>query len=396
VIINGERLAFAEQYLIDPKCLNAELGSKSIGEEFSDFPFREHRNLGTSCIKEESLLSSITKACEKSLSTPGKPVLLLSSGKDSLSLALGFAELGISVDCVSLVTDDEEGEYLKDLTSQLGHSLHLVGLDQIRSLSSKFADVSLCSSEHICLDQALFPMYLALENYASGESVNIIDGMGNDIYFGHVPAKYQINSYRYGTLRNALPKSLGYYLRNFTGAMGLRTASSYILGSRKEMRITNNRYADFINLKPNFSNQTDIIDARSFIRGKYIDNFVYAEKTRVIGRLLKCNVSFPWMDQDLANYCFNLPKELKYNFDNLENKILLRKLLKSKIGYNRPKKGIDVFLKLTESEIVKILRDSLVPEVYIKPILKSKIYGTAARKRALFEQLLLHKHRDSI
>lgn len=392
-MISDDRLKFASHYLLDPKCLSEVSSNNSLPNVFNEFPFVEHKNNQASCTKVETLLRNIASACEKTLTMQGEPVLLLSSGKDSMALALGFAELGISVQCVSLVTDEEEREYIEAILQKIGHVPHFITLSQIKSNSGKFVDLSLCNSRYVCLDQAIFPMYVALQDFFSGQKLNIIDGMGNDVYFGHLPSKYQIQSYRYGSLRHILPNELRYYFRNFTSAMGLRTALSFISPEKNISNIKDKFLRDFINFKPDSNEDVDIVNARAFIRGEYIDNFVYAEKTRIIAENLNCNVSFPWMDRTLAYYCFNLPKELKYNFEKLENKILLRKLLREKFNYNRPKKGIDLLFQLSEREIIKILQGNQVPGDRIGSILKSRMSGASIRKRALFELLLIQKHK---
>lgn len=390
-----QRLQFASKYLIDPACLTTSIIDKDFLSGFDDFKFSLAKSRGDSPVSTKDLLYQITKACEKSFVKPGLPVLLLSSGKDSLALALGYAEMGESIQCLSLVSDEEERNYVKQVCNMLGHKVKTVDARQLYIARSYFDEVSLFDSDLICLDQALYAMYIAVKTSFGDDKLNVIDGMGNDIYFGHIPARYQLRSNRLSVISKISPRKLSFYLRDFTAAMGLRTSISYFDRNFETIE-TEAMFDSVLHFRPKSGAFADILNARAYLRGKYIDNFVYAEKTRSICKTLSLNYSFPWMDSDLSEFCFNLPDHAKYDYRTLTNKILLRQLLDEKINYNRPKKGIDLFLQYSYDQIKNILNENQQTEVTYKHIISDMLLPEHAKKRALFELLLISKHNEML
>ena len=107
-----------------------------------------------------------------------------------------------------------------------------------------------------------------------------------------------------------------------------------------------NELKQFFDKVPKHGAFETIMDFRAFCRGSYHDHQCMMGKTRTIARHLNAEVAFPWTQGNLPNYCFNLPVINKYDSSLLKNKILLRTFLEEKIGWERDKRGVDLFLDL--------------------------------------------------
>ncbi|MGB7328755.1 MAG: hypothetical protein WBD31_28005 [Rubripirellula sp.] len=116
-----------------------------------------------------------------------KTTLLLSEGKDSTGIALAIAELGQKVDCLTFANSDTNVGFVESIAKRLGFRLTVV-----RYGNMQITDDSLDRLTRVfepTLDQA-FLSYLLLPMEAL-EGRTILDGMGNDIYMGHLPSKQQ-------------------------------------------------------------------------------------------------------------------------------------------------------------------------------------------------------------
>lgn len=350
-----------------------------IKEKFYNFNFRLSKSTHQSIPTTKELLNKIAGACSDTLKS--NTLVLLSSGKDSVGLLLGYAESGCNVDCLSVVSDAEEEEWIAKTVRHLGHKVSFVRPNDIlRRLDT--SEIDLHPNLGVCYDQAIVIMDAALAIYGISNGTNIVDGMGNDIYFGHIPSKNQLRSAYYGSLLAPLKSimaGLSFFLRRPYEAHGLATASSFIF---KNPRASRKNLLDELKYK---SDQENIVDYRAFIRGGLIDNYVYAEKTRILAKKYCCTASFPWMHEGLSNYVFNLPNNFKFDFSALTNKILLRNLLGEKINYSRPKRGIDLFGSIDISRLLSLGIARGIPDGIKNRITYHSFLPKNHKKRALVE-----------
>lgn len=364
-------------------------GGQDLNCIFNDFEFRLSKSTHQSSPLSTALLDRIAGACLDSIKSD--TLLLLSSGKDSVGLLLGYAEAGIHVDCLSVVSDKEEEDWIAKTARHLGHKVSFVrSNDILRFLES--TELDLHPDLGVCYDQAIIVMDAALAIFSAHKGINIIDGMGNDIYFGHIPSRNQLRSANFGSIFpifRSLP-GLSFYLRSPYKAHGLATATSFIFKSAKSS------CHEILNELPYASNEEDIVDYRAFVRGGLIDNFVYAEKTRILARKYQCIVNFPWTNGDLMRYVFNLPNNCKFNFSSLTNKILLRKLLSEKLDYNRPKRGIDLLGAIDISNLLALKCIRNIPMEIVNKVLAARLMPINDKKRALFECALYFNYLERI
>ncbi|UTD15147.1 hypothetical protein HER15_06535 [Tenacibaculum mesophilum] len=131
--------------------------------------------------------------------------------------------------------------------------------------------------------------------------------------------------------------------------------------------------------------ENNYLNFRAFSRGKFHDHQCMMGKTKNATRFQKSICLFPWLEEDLANYCFNLPVNKKYNFKKRLNKIALRELLEEKLKWGQSKRGVDLYFDL---DIVKFKRDivgKIVPDRLIMSVLDNNCVKDYVKVRGLLE-----------
>lgn len=351
----------------------------NISQKFENFEFRLGKSSGLSLPSTKLLLDHIAEACDRNLGSEN--LLLLSSGKDSMGLLLGYSQLGYKIDCLSIVSDEEEALWISKIVSFLGHRIRFLRKEEIFENMLR-SGLSLDPVHGVCYDQAIVVMNAAFQIIGLKPNTTVIDGMGNDVYFGHIPSRSQLRSYKIGLMVPVLTEisSYKYYFRQPFEAHGLASAFPFFL----KVAIFSDFRNKFFELNPDLSVDS-IMDYRAFVRGSYIDDYCYAEKTRVLAKKYGYFAVFPWMSKSLSDYVFNLPIQEKFNFPSLTNKLLLRQLLRERLNYARPKKGIDVFEFLAVDELLRMDFIRQIPDFFIKSIVNNNIIPVSAKKRAMIE-----------
>lgn len=363
-------------------------GGNTLIEIRDNFKYSLDRHVTPSNLYSPAdLLKVICNALE--ISTKGKPnnlVLLLSTGKDSVGLALGFAELGVSVDTLSLVSDDAEAELIGSFAKQLGHRSHIIHASDIeKRFDEKF--LRNLDYDRVCFDQAIMFFEIMLDLAQIGKDVTLIDGMGNDISFGHIPSLNQIRSFKLGSALKSI-NIQNYWARDFKQAMGVSTALRYFLNSETRNALESRFPSLLGKYDPKITSIQSLFSERAFVRGIFLDEYQYAEKTRILGKKLNVEVVFPWSDESLSNFVFNLPENQKFNSKKLINKLLLRELLFDKLNYDQPKVGINIYEKIAVdySDLLKSMR--FFNENFIWAIQNKALLSNSTKKRAMLEAML--------
>src|SRR5690606_19906941 len=124
-----------------------------------------------------------------------------------------------------------------------------------------------------------------------------------------------------------------WYLRSPSVAHGELSALAALFPFGKSFDV--NKYFSKI---PKSMEALEFIDFRAFSRGSFHDHQCMMGKTNATARYLGCEVVFPWVEEELSSYCFNLPLTSKFDFEKLINKILLRNLLSNTIGWKQEKR----------------------------------------------------------
>lgn len=401
---NYKILSTFAEYMICPNALqhngvdikNLKIQGK---HDFDDYKFK-HQSInytGESNSSTTILLEKLKLSLKESLKECDKePLLLLSDGKDSMGLALALSEAGLKCKTLTFLrrNDDLLKEYIITVAEQLGHFPFFVTVDEIQSSFDQSLFLNACKTmETPVLDQGfLFFLYgcnkFFLDNNLIPKNFVLIDGLGNDEHFGYLPSIDQQNSFRLSLfgLWRLVPKkffpSMRWYLRSPAESHGDLSALSAFFSFGNSIDL--NEY--FSGIRKSI-NELPFVDFRAFSRGSFHDHQCMMGKTIATAKVLEASVIFPWVEKQLADYCFNLPISSKFDFKSLKNKLLLRNLLSEKIGWEQQKRGVDLFKDLDLMVFKDNFLNGIVPEKITQKIDKTKFLPVSIKQRAYLEVL---------
>lgn len=366
---NVDRLVFEEQDISDITSIeraftyfNTKL---TTSKEFVLSEFREN------------LISAVNSQIEKDK----KYLLMLSGGKDSTAILFALKRLGLErqVVCATFVAGVKEDESIdaENLCKSLGFR-HTTIKSCVEEEFHLYSDM-LKKSPLLAADFAT-PAYVraVVEARKMFDFDAVIDGMGNDIYMGHVPAKLETNlqklslAKRFSSLWgrfNAITGNdkISYGLQSlqmlpvercFSGSRlsfsAIQKIGLPIIEAKKYIKDLNSMYSNY-----------DIYDGRSLTRGVLYDNLCCCEKGRAAALYQNVDIVFPFCNDAFSSYYWSLEQKSKFDPDNRINKVSLRSYLMSEfdfygISYNEycEKKGsfrydFPSFVNVNIDEIVK-------------------------------------------
>lgn len=274
----------------------------------------------------------------------GSGMLMLSSGKDSVALALALANGGhTDVPCMTIKADPEDNEhvYAAELCKRLGLDHRTVALPEdqniVRAALTYFFEHSPLPS----VDHATIPYAVAV-NSSGYDRGGIIDGCGNDGYMGFVPmgrrrlkSTFRVRNRRLASMiRNQVPHDspVNYFTRSRVGTLFQRRMFRHTE--------TQNFYTDAIETEDYWYQMSDdlnaleLTDLYSATEVRLRDTGVSNAKVYLVAHAHGVEPVLPFCDQPLADYYFNLPQSDRLDRSSRNNKILLRQLLKEALDYD--------------------------------------------------------------
>lgn len=370
--------------------------SKQGVDDFSQYPYRMLSDFynGNSVGSADILLDKIAESLND-IDSCRRPLLLLSDGKDSMALALGYSHLGIKIDTLTFLRrdDSELKDYITTVCNQLGHTAHFVEVDEIITSFDRDFFLSACKNMHSpVLDQGFLFFLFGLKLFFSKKNINagdytIVDGLGNDETFGYLPSIDQFRSFKLAKfgLWKLLPQNLRsfkWYVRSPAESHGDLSAIACFFPIKLSYDL--NKY--FSKIKKS-TEELSFIDFRAFSRGSFHDHQCMMGKTVATVSQLGTDVHFPWLNPTLANYIFNLPKDDKFDFESLENKKLLRRLLENRLDWHQEKRGVDLYFDINLEFFRTEILDLVVPKEITVVIDNNKVLPNYVKKRAYLELL---------
>ncbi len=291
----------------------------------------------------DRLLTVLAQATEDMLAGEENALLLLSAGKDSTALALALAEAGrTDVTCVTYAGEgDDEYVFAADVCRRLGLPHRTVSMDtpgaDVRAILERFFTESPLPAG----DLAQVPTVLAMLG-ETGDIGAVVEGTGNDVTFGYVPrpkdrlaARFAIGRWNWvDGLKALLPpgSQLNYLLRD--------PVEINWPGLRVRFRETRGLFDDALNTSRHWRavrrrlGAIDVVDARGLLRGRHFEIGSQKDKIGLAARAFGGRAVHPYQDPRVIDYYFNLPQESRYDREHLVNKVLLRELLRAKLGYD--------------------------------------------------------------
>lgn len=314
-----------------------------------DFPFL-NANRSTEVAYDssyETIQELLLDATINRLDLEKKSFLFHSAGKDSNPIAIAIAEAGMQ-DQFTLVThktkrNEDESGLSEEIAKKLGFK-HRV-LNEVDKLSSKdlnlvesyFRNATLPCTNNISI---LYPLYVGQHNDL--QNCNIIDGSGSDVYIGHIPSVSEFKKQKLAKIFSPLNwigerqssesriRKLTKTRAEWTGLVGLSYADSKkFFRNQKDV----SRYWKAV------QQYDDYLDFRASVRGRVIDVELYMRKARNFCDAFGNNMVFPWANERVAGHFMFMPERLLFDRKGHRNKLLLRTMLKDKLGIDSDKIG---------------------------------------------------------
>ncbi len=290
---------------------------------------------------EDELLRLLAESTLQKLRPGAITYLFQSLGKDSNTIALALAEHGFrNLVCLTLSTGDrkDESERAAEIARRLGfkHQKLFVpqrlGPDHFRELEFFFENIPLPCVDGVSL---AYPFYALQINF---KGTNVLDGSGNDIYLGHVPRRVEFKRQkiypRLSFLRPIADRlSTGNFLSPVTRTRS-EMAGPFGFTFRDARRLFPQAYPVFPFWKKadQLRKGWDYFDLKADIWGPNLEFDLVMRKARNFAAVYGANLVFPWADRRVAEYAKRIPERFLFDRRKFSNKLLLRKILKERLG----------------------------------------------------------------
>ena len=333
---------------------NIKMLENKIQISFShDFPFK-HENRDTETdIKEEEVLNLLAKASLSKINKTSPSYLFHSAGKDSNMIALSLAQAGEQdkFTCLTYKSKDknDESDISKKIAEKLGFRHQILyqpknlEQQQIQSIHDYFENIPFP-----CVDNATL-VYPLSNTQVEFQGSNIIDGSGNDVYIGHVPNKSEYNKQKllspFHNFRAITDKlSSTNKLRNISHTKSEWAGlSGFSFSDAKKIFPSSQTVYSYWKEMDEQRSDWDYLDLRADIWGSFVESDRVIRKARNLAFINNANLILPWCDANVAKYFSTLPEKYLINRKEFKNKLLLRKILKDKVGLDSDQLGKKAF-----------------------------------------------------
>jgi asparagine synthase (glutamine-hydrolysing) len=288
----------------------------------------------------ELILSLLDDSVLKRWDGKAPLVLFQSLGKDSNTIALALAKAGLKeeVICVTLSTGDrkDESEVARGISQKLGFKHYKLPVppkldkSHLEELERYFERIILPCGDGVSI---AYPLYTFSFDF-SGKI--LLDGSGNDIYFGHIPRKIEYFRQKHYSLLSFLkPFSQGLKTGNPLQKISLFRCEYpfyHLLGlTLRDCREIYPEAEDWRLFLKNWDSERknwDYFDLKADLWGTHAEYALVTQKVRNFSQAYDLELLFPWCYEPLATYVAKLPEKYLFDRKTFKNKLLLRKLLK--------------------------------------------------------------------
>lgn len=270
--------------------------------------------------------------------------ILLSGGKDSTAIAYGLSRAGFKnvtgYTYVPLVGENEAKD-AQLVCQALGYKHKIVNCDFKKDFQAWFNTLSSSSAPS---GDFAFPAVCRVLDEMKTDGVSIVlDGMGNDVYMGHIPPKVE-STLKRASLVNLFRKFAWSkdHLFYWVGSWKIRYLVSSIMmhplermfpGTRLSVRElkrlnlpTDWIWQELVSLEKKSKHLPEHLQ-RAYIRGLLFDQFCAMQKTKIAAEANDVKIMFPFADYRFCQYYCSLKNSERYNWSNRKNKVSLRKYL---------------------------------------------------------------------
>lgn len=320
----------------------------------------------------EIIYKMISKSISNKTAKSRPNFLFHSAGKDSNVIALALSSSGLIPStgfvCFRSEGDADETDISKSIARRLGANHTIISLpksfgpEQIRHIQHHY-----CNSPLPCLDNSSLAYPLGASVFSELCGANIIDGLGNDSYFGHVLSLRQEVGITYSRMSPASRTRLGRRCFDRGAAMVLsRQATDWIglsgLSERMIRKLLPGIEETYSEAIESFE-KLDSWEMTSRIKSKVLSPHVYTLKLQNFTAAHSGNAIFPWKDPALANYCRDIKLEARVDISGRRSKVCIRRHLKDVLELDSDllgKKGFAVDARtVLEPNVIFVRREIL-------------------------------------
>lgn len=289
----------------------------------------------------QCLAGGVTAACEDSRN----PILLLSAGVDSTSVAVAAKEAGRDdLLCVTYGESDSDFEvnFARATCAKLGlrHAAHLLNpgdrrlQDVLRQYAGRVAEP--------CADPATIAVISAITDHTHPGSV-VLDGSGSDFFFWRPPKPFDLLKTHLGFGQSRL-------LRKLRPLIPMHVRRERILATPLELLLLHGAWLRHSETR---AFHAEAVDTHEYWLSEFLENCPYPReemqhclkmvymgpsaymmKTRNAADGIGAAARFPWSAPSVAEYCFNLPEEARFDRQARRSKVIVRQMLAETIGYD--------------------------------------------------------------
>lgn len=310
----------------------------------SNYPWMPDRSRQDEVFSTKRIHELIVASLERKLAGCDRQgLLMLSSGKDSVSLAVALADLGYDVPCVTYRAsrDNTEHEEAGSFCRRLGLKHETIEMPSdpvvVRRHLTRFFESAISPSG----DHATIP-YVVTVAQSGVESGAIIDGGGNDGYFGYVPSHRRRRKRAFRVRGRWLQEGVSRLTRIDSKINYLARSRSAGAWPGRNMRFHEIKSVYGSALDPaqqwrrvdrELSGLSDVDRAMANMI-RQIEGARTPDKVRLVAQTHGMEAVLPYCDKSLADYGFNLPLADRYDVRTHTDKIPLRRFLDERLGYD--------------------------------------------------------------
>ncbi|PYF79861.1 asparagine synthase (glutamine-hydrolysing) [Marinomonas alcarazii] len=317
-----------------------------IDIQFShEFPFLNANRLQADEMQpdEDLILQMLAEATISRIDESKPSFLFHSAGKDSNSIALALAKAGWQ-DKVTLITHKSKGqadesEISAKIAKQLGFKhqvLHEV--DQLQAEHKHAINDYFVNAPFPCTDNVTLAYPLYAHQLPELKGANIIDGGGNDSYMMTPPTMRELK---------VLPLSkLTHYASFMRHIVRSESLFSPLIRTPAEWcGMSGLSFADTQKILPNAENvysywkevsqlrkDWDLFDFKTSILTPVTASELHIRKARNFADSISSNLVLPFANQQVSEYFAKMPEQHLFDRKAFKNKLILRKILKDRIG----------------------------------------------------------------
>ena len=303
---------------------------------------------------EEKLFGVLTEATERLVAEAGNSgFLMLSSGKDSVAVAMALAEAGLThIPTVTYSSgpQDPEPPVAAEICKKLGLEHLAVEMPKTSAKVAETLTAFFKNTPSPGADLSQIP-YVFATAAAAPTTGAVFDGGGNDSYMGYPvtgtwAAKMRLRV-RGKMLIDRLQKvvsvdsPLGYVARSrpeasFPGRTIRHHETCLFMPAAVDTR-------PFWHAVGKETKDMTTIDLFGAVSERHIGPGASMKKHVLAANSIGLGASLPWGDQAVADYYFNLPEPDRFDVKTGVNKILVRKMLLKYLDYDASKVGKHYF-----------------------------------------------------